>query len=419
MKKVILSTAIRPVALGCLLLLPTLSWADSAPLAADAFINPGDASNYGVLPTINVGGAANSQGLLQFNLGSLAGGTVAWARLHVYVNSVTTPGAVDLGTASASWSETSVNGLGGPGVLVPIATAVPISGPGYLTFDVTTQVAAWLANSAVNNGFILTPNGVTPGVTVFFDAKESPATSHPATLEIVFTGPAGATGAQGAQGPTGPTGVLGVPGAAGLPGAAGPPGAPGPAGPTGAAGATGPTGAVGAAGAPGALGPAGPTGAKGATGATGPIGVNGPAGPTGAAGLAGPAGPTGSAGPQGATGPGGVTGPGFSNILNLDTTVHSGTFTIPNGTTVTAFLTTEGSTITLPTAASSTGKKIWIIPTNPTGAPTFTIQRQGTDLIFWSQIATDTSIGLTSIANSNPVQVVSSGTYWYVTYINH
>jgi hypothetical protein len=59
------------------------------------------------------------------------------------------------------------------------------------------------------------------------------------------------------------------------------------------------------------------------------------------------------------------------------------------------------------------------VPTNPSGSPVFTIQRQGSDLIFWSQISTDPGTGLTSIQNSNPVQIFSNGTNWFVTYIGH
>jgi hypothetical protein len=73
----------------------------------------------------------------------------------------------------------------------------------------------------------------------------------------------------------------------------------------------------------------------------------------------------------------------------------------------------------LPLASSLAGRKIWIVPTNPSGSPVFTIQRQGTDLIFWSQISTDPGTGLTLIQNSNPVQIFSNGTNWFVTYIGH
>lgn len=416
MKKAIFSNAIRSVAMGCLILIPVSSWADTAPLAGDAYINTGDATNYGSLPTVNVGGTTGSQGLLLFNLSSLPSGTLAWARLRIYVNSVPAAGTVDLGTASSAWSEASVNGLGGPGVFSPIATA-SITSPGYLTFDVTTAVAAWLT-STPNNGFILTPDAGTPGVTVYLDAKENPSTSHPATLEVVFAGPAGSPGAQGVQGATGTQGVQGASGATGSVGATGPAGSAGATGPQGPTGATGPTGAVGPQGATGTAGAAGPSGAQGATGPTGAVG---PTGPTGATGAAGPAGAAGATGPTGFTGPAGAagaTGAAFSNSFSIDTAVHSGAYTIPDNTT-SVTLTTETSTITLPHASTLAGKQIWIVPTNPSGSPTFTAQRQGSDLIFWSQITTEPGTGLTSITNSFVLQFVSDGTNWFVTYTGH
>ena len=417
MKKAIFSNAIRSAALGCLFLIPVSTWADTAPLVGDAYVHTGDASNYGGLPTINVSGVPSSHGLFLFNLSSLTGTTVAWARLRVYVNSVPAAGAVDLGTASASWSELTVNGVGGPGVLSPIATAVAISSPGYVTFDVTATVAAWLSGTT-NNGFILTPNAGTPGVIVYLDAKENPSTSHPAMLEVVFAGPAGSAGTQGAQGAQGAPGAPGATGAAGTAGAIGPSGSPGPTGPSGPRGATGPTGAVGPQGATGAAGSAGPSGAAGATGPTGSAGPAGATGATGAQGVFGPAGPIGATGPNGSPGPQGAAGPGFSNTFNMDTTVHSGSYTIPSEST-SVILTTETSTITLPLAATVPGKQIWIVPTNPSGAPMFTVQRQGSDLIFWDQITTNTSIGLLSISNSLALQFVSDGTNWFATYTGH
>ena len=411
MRKLTFLKATR-LAAGCAFLLPILASADTAPLVGDAFVNPGSAANYGGLTTINVGGASGSQGLLLFDLSSFSGGTVAWARLRVYVGQVSVAGTVDLGTANGAWSEATVNGTSGIGVGSAIGSAA-IASPAYLTFDVTGTVAAWLAAPGTNHGFILTPDAGTPGVTVYFDSKESVATSHPATLEVVLVGPTGPTGPQGAQGPAGATGPAGLAGPAG---AIGPTGPTGPAGTIGATGSTGPTGAtgpLGSAGPNGASGTTGPQGATGPTGSTGPTGPRGPTGPQGNAGPAGPTGPTGPAGTLGLPGPTGPTGPGFSNTFSIDTTVHSGSYTIPdNSTSVT--LTTAGSTITLPKASSVTGKKIWIVITNP--GTLFTIQRQGGDLIFRGGFGAGTDPGEASYQNSFPVEMYSNGTNWYQTF---
>ena len=67
--------AIRITAASLAFFLPALLLGDSAPLTGDAYINPGDSNPYGALPVINVGGATNSEGLLQFDLSKLAPGT--------------------------------------------------------------------------------------------------------------------------------------------------------------------------------------------------------------------------------------------------------------------------------------------------------------------------------------------------------
>ena len=50
MRKPTFTKFFRLVGVSCLLLLPILAWADTAPLVGDAHINPGDASNFGGLP---------------------------------------------------------------------------------------------------------------------------------------------------------------------------------------------------------------------------------------------------------------------------------------------------------------------------------------------------------------------------------
>ncbi|HYL75436.1 MAG TPA: DNRLRE domain-containing protein, partial [Bryobacteraceae bacterium] len=253
MKRAIKFKVTRLALAGCTLLLSHLAWADTAPLAGDAYINVGDANAYGGLPAINIGGAPNSQGLLLFDLtklpGGITGNNVTSARLRFFINKVTTAGGINIAAANAPWSESSVNGttnpVPGPGTAIQNGIAVTTAFV-YLTVDVTTQVKAWL-NGSPNDGFIITAN---PGTTsIALDSKEGATTSHPATLEILLIGPIGPAGATGATGATGPSGTV--------------------TGPTGPTGSTGPSGATGA------------TGATGVTGGTGPTGPTGPAGPTG------------------------------------------------------------------------------------------------------------------------------------------
>ncbi len=235
------------------------AWADNTvALVGDAFYAPGNSTNYGSVPTVNVGSTANNVGLVQFDLTQLPAGTtaasVAEAKLILFANKVTSAGTITIAEAVGSWNESTVNGTNNPATGNAIESSIPVTaGNVYITVDVTQAVQDWLNSTTPNNGLVIMGSS---GLVALFDSKESTTTSHPAVLSITLTGPAGPPG------PTGPTG---------------PPGATGPAGPSGATGPAGAPGPTGATGARGPSGPAGPTGATGPAGATGPQGPAGPA----------------------------------------------------------------------------------------------------------------------------------------------
>lgn len=411
------SRTMRLASAGCVLLFPGMALAQTAPIAGDAFIVPGDGTNYGNLPTINVGGTANSQGLLVFDLSQFTGSTVAWARLRLFVNQVNTPGSVDLYSANSAWTEGSVNGTSGIAAGTLLQSGIPIStAKTYVTLDVTNQVRSW-ATGGTNTGFLIVAN---PGTTeVFFDSKESASTSHAAVLEVVLSG-SGGTGPVGPAGPAGPTGAVG---AQGLSGAMGPKGNSGPAGPAGVQGAVGPTGATGPVGATGASGPPGnqgPAGAAGATGATGPFGPTGATGAQGAAGLAGafgatgPTGPFGAPGNVGATGAAGLAGPSFSNVDAVSPTILASGAVIAGTDKNFVFIvnnSTSAVSITLPLASSLAGKEIRVQTLVPDNGNTLTVNRQGSDGIFDHVL----SSGVNSITRGAGITLASDGgTRWLV-----
>ncbi|HYZ82760.1 MAG TPA: DNRLRE domain-containing protein [Bryobacteraceae bacterium] len=287
-----------------------LSLAADAAVTDDAHVTTAlPANNFGSLPNLNVG--SGSQALVRFDVAGalppgVTGGSVSKAVLRVWVNRITTPGALDISTAASSWTESTVNQTTSPlpGALVGGAVPVTVAGA-YVSVDATAAVQNWLNSPAQNNGFLITASTSQPSTAVFLDSKENTATSHPPSLIITLSlgsGPAGPTG------PTGPTGPVGPTGATGVAGPTGPVGPTGVAGPTGPIGATGATGVAGPTGPVGPTGIAGPTGPIGATGATGIAGPTGPVGPTGLAGATGPAGPTGATGVTGATGATGSAG---------------------------------------------------------------------------------------------------------------
>ena len=369
------------------------------------------ASIQGNLPTVAVGGASASQGLLLFDLTQLPlpGSRVAWARLRFYVGGVTTGGAVDIAAANTLWSEATVTGLNAPGAGAPVAAGVAISSTGYVTVDVTGQVVSWL-NGAANDGLLFTANPLS--TSFVFDSKESPGTSHPASLEIVFTGPAGAPGV------TGPTGATGAPGVAGVTGPAGPTGVIGSTGPAGAAGPTGAQGAQGTTGSPGAAGATGDPGSVGQPGPTGATGVTGTAGATGPTGSAGSPGATGSTGPQGFAGANGATGAtgqgpagaAFTNIQSTGTIANGGTISDSDTTMVFYIDNSAGNvSMTLPHASSGTGKLIRVETTVPDNLHTVTINAPSGNLIFNQEINNGT---LNLVFASSMTLISDGGTRW-------
>jgi len=433
------------IAAVCALLLPALAWADTAPLAADAYVNPGSAANFGSAPSIHVGGPNASVGLLLFDLTHLPpglnGANVVSAKLRLFPDAVTAPGSVDIDAANTAWSEDAVNGASNtPGSRNSVTPGVPVSVPGqFITIDVTSQLVSWL-NGTPNDGFLIVAED---GTSVAFDSKENTSTSHLASLDIEFTGPTGpvggggamgATGPLGPTGPTGPAGATGLTGATGASGATGLTGPIGPTGPTGITGAIGPTGSAGVVGVTGVTGPTGPTGltgiagavgAAGAAGVTGPTGSTGPAGPTGVAGATGvtgvtgptgPTGPTGSTGPTGPNGLTGVTGPtgptGLTGPQGLTGAIGNAgaagasvanaydIASVATGATISdsdvhrVFLvnnTGANASITLPHAATSNGKVIAIRAMAPhTAGFTVTIHLQSGDVIVDQNGATGT-----------------------------
>lgn len=305
--------------------------AQSLPVLADAYIaNARPTANLGALPTMLAGGG--NVGLINFDLSALppgtAGANIAHATVTIYVGLASAPGVLNLVQIDGAWAERAVKWNAAPPASTVVASAnVPAAG-GYVTFDVTGLVQAWVDGAIAPNGVAVM--GATDGFVATIDTKESKTTSHPAVLQVTLA-------TAGAQGPAGPQGPAGADGAQGPTGAAGPQGPEGPAGAAGPRGATGATGPQGLAGPTGATGPAG---IAGATGPTGAAGAQGPIGVTGATGPQGPAGAQGAAGPTGATGPAGLAGGQIwsaSAVVGSSAGPNAGYIMGPSGTTTPIF----------------------------------------------------------------------------------
>ncbi len=221
---------------------PLTAQAVVAPIAADTHIA---ATNAGASSAVNI--KSTSQGLLKFDLSALPDGIIAddiaKATLVFYVKTKTAVnGQIQVRTINGPWSEAAAVTTA-PSTGVPLVTSATITRNNqYFAVDVTDLVAGWVAAPLSNNGLALEPASVTPTVSLTIDSKESIQTSHPAYIDIVLKGPAGAAGPKGDAGATGAAGINGtngLNGATGLQGPTGLTGATGPTGPTGPAGATG------------------------------------------------------------------------------------------------------------------------------------------------------------------------------------
>jgi hypothetical protein len=243
-------------------------------------------NNFGNIGTMTVGPLGSPSGLgnaalVQVDISRLlalgvSSSQIQQATFTVYVHTVGVSGGLDLATLQSSWSESTATYNAAPTPSGAVQSNVPVSGSnGYVTFDITSVLQAWVTTPSSNNGLQITAALAQPGTQVILDTKESTTTSHPAFIDVVLA-------ATGTVGPTGPMGLPGATGATGSAGANGTVGPTGAAGPSGAAGAAGATGAAGSAGATGPMGAIGAAGSAGATGAQGNQGVQGAVGPTGA-----------------------------------------------------------------------------------------------------------------------------------------
>jgi Collagen triple helix repeat (20 copies) len=397
-------------------------FAQSVPLLGDAYILPGSGVNVGGTVTVNVGSASGFQGLFLFDLSKLPASTTASsvtsASLRLFVNKVGGAGSINVYVATASWSESTVNGLPGgplPGSFVAGPIGVSVAGS-YVSIPITGQLKAWL-NGAPNNGLLIQATSSTTSLS--FDSKENTSTSHPAVIDVVLTppaGPNGASGPAGAQGPAGPTGAAGATGPKGDTGAS----------PAGATGAVGPNGSIGQPGPPGPSGPSGPTGPSGVIGATGAAGATGPTGPQGAAGLNGAAGPVGATGQLGPPGPTGVTGPmgpigptGPQGLIFNNFTISGlqQPGTISSGLTQNVILlnNTFGTppTYTLPLATIA-GQEIVIVLSDYSNSGNSIIVKSTDPIIFYTASVCNSGCTQTSFGVNALAEFVSDGNHhWY------
>ena len=166
----------------------TAAHAQITPLG-DAYTNTANpTTNFGAATTLAVN-AAKETTYIQFNLASIpATASVSQATLKLYVNSVPTAGSFNVDYASGAWSESTIDASNAPSPGAAIASNVNVTTADknqYILVNVTSAVQAWLDGSETNNGLALVANST---FNATFDSKENATTSHPAELDVAYTG---------------------------------------------------------------------------------------------------------------------------------------------------------------------------------------------------------------------------------------
>ncbi len=145
------ASLIRTAAVSLALFVPALSLADTGALRGTLTSTPVMLQITAPCPESMLAESSTAQGMLLFDLSQLPAGTtgnnVSSAKLRIFVDKVTTPGAIDIFASNAPWAEHTVNGVTspvpGPGTPVQLGIPVTIANE-YIEVDVTSQVAAWL-----------------------------------------------------------------------------------------------------------------------------------------------------------------------------------------------------------------------------------------------------------------------------------
>jgi hypothetical protein len=213
-------------------LFPAPAQADNLPVIADTYVTSNSGAsglNFGSNINMIVGPNTTSVALVQFDLTPLSGvqaSNVNKAVMYLFVKSITTAGQITVSNVPTAWSESAVTFTTAPAQGAVQNTVAVTTALEWVAVDITPLVQGWLATPSSNLGVMITAAAAYPNTTVNFDTKETTLTSHPAFLDVVLIGPAGATGATGAQATAGTAGAQGIAGATGS------------QGPVGAAGAT-------------------------------------------------------------------------------------------------------------------------------------------------------------------------------------
>ncbi|MFN7938768.1 MAG: DUF1554 domain-containing protein [Bryobacteraceae bacterium] len=182
------------------------AYAVDLPVVADVHVGASTPQS-GALPNLLVGGG--NRALLRFDLSVLPAGLsmsqVVKATLVFHVNRIASAGSMRVAPLAGPFEEMTVTqATAPPGLGVAPVNVIP----GLNLVDVTQIVQFWIGSPASAFGIEMADSG-SPGLSVQIDSRENTATSFPAEIRVVLSGPAGPQGLTGLTGPTGATGATG------------------------------------------------------------------------------------------------------------------------------------------------------------------------------------------------------------------
>ncbi|MFN7938769.1 MAG: DNRLRE domain-containing protein [Bryobacteraceae bacterium] len=183
------------------------------PVVADVHVGASTPQS-GALPNLLVGGG--NRALLRFDLSVLPAGLgpsqVVKATLMFHANRIASAGSVRVAPLAGPFQEMTVTQATAPPVMTGPSVGVV---HGLNLVDITPIVQFWVAMPASAYGLELADAGAppasstgSPGLSVQIDSRENTATSFPAEIRLVLSGPAGPQGLMGPTGATGPTGGM-------------------------------------------------------------------------------------------------------------------------------------------------------------------------------------------------------------------
>src|SRR5262249_55793061 len=150
--------------------------------------------------------ATPNKGLIRFDLSGMSGvgaSDVQKAVVWLYVNRVTTAGAIDVQDLTTTWVESTVTWNAAPVAGATLGTIQVTAANQWVGLNTTRKVRGWRAPPSTTCGLMLSA-GIPPTTPILLDTKENTSTTHPAQLQI---GRGGRGGAPAASGPAGPTGA--------------------------------------------------------------------------------------------------------------------------------------------------------------------------------------------------------------------